>query len=197
MPKTWSRAAGLRAIEVTSAAKTLPMPTPTPASAIAGEAGADHLGGGRVHGRRPFRKRLGLEGCRGVGGGSVQMDRVAADRGRSGSRIRRPAGRRSATSSAIRNTLNASGRKPNRPRRDGKAGEDGEHRVAGHHVGEQPDRLRLNGRDQIGDDLDRHEQRRHHDRRARREEKRKEMEAVPDKADERHSRRTRTPPARR
>src|SRR5579875_3309082 len=67
----------------------------------------------------------------------------------------------------------------------GEARKDDHQRVLGHHIGEEPDRQCDRTR-QIGDDLDRDDQRRHDQGRPFRQEKAEEMEAMPDERHDRH-----------
>ena len=68
---------------------------------------------------------------------------------------------------------------------DGKATEHDKQRMAGHHVGEQPDRQRDRA-DDVRDQLDRHQEGDERDRQPGRHEERQETEAVLDDSDDGH-----------
>jgi hypothetical protein len=71
------------------------------------------------------------------------------------------------------------------PERHGEPGKHRHHRVAGHHVGKEPDAQADRPR-QVGDDLDRHQDRRHHNGRPGGEEEGEKMHPVLDERDDRH-----------
>src|SRR5271170_5960984 len=181
MPNTWSRAAGLRAIELTRLPKMLPMPTPAPATPIAArpapiifaEVGsiASSFAGKLESGRR-WRTR------------SVQMDRIA--------QVETAEDREHVSLQGANDDLEREHRDIDRDRKKAEeaeryreAGEHRHHRVAGHHVGEQPDAEAHRTR-QVRNDLDRHQERCHEYRRSRRKEQAKEMDAVAHQTDDRH-----------
>src|SRR5579864_6639021 len=132
MPKTWSRAAGLRAIELTSVPKMLPMPTPAPATLIAarpapiilaevGSIASSFVAKGRRRDDAP----------------SMQMDRVAQiETGED----REDVGLQRAHDHLQREHRDVyrDRQKTEQAERDGKPGKHRHHRMTGHHVGEQP-----------------------------------------------------------
>src|SRR6185437_15255853 len=132
MPNTWSRAAGLRAIELTSEPKILPMPTPAPATPIAASPAPIILA------------EVGSMSCvplvvrRWMRTGSVQVNRVAqVETGQDREDIGLQ--RRDDDLKGVEGDVDRDREETKDAERDREPREHRHHRVPGHHVREQPD----------------------------------------------------------
>src|SRR5689334_23211202 len=165
---TWPWEAGLRATELIRAANTLPMPTPAPTSAMQARPAPSIFAAARS-----IAIFLLADGKR----RSVKVERVAEiETSQDGEDVGLQ--QRHQQFQADQRDVNGDREDREDPDRGGKPAEDRQHRVPGQHVGEQPDRQRERP-DEVGQDLDRHQQHEQYRRHTLGDEQPQEMRAVP------------------
>src|SRR5262249_20069882 len=176
LPNTRGAASGLRNAPCTKLPKMLPMPTPTPASAMVARPAPMSLAA-EASMLRSFRMSVSVGGRIDAPSVAEVQGVVEIEAGQDGEHVGLQEGGQQLEAGQHHDEGE---RRPaaQQPHHDHEAAEHLQHGVTGQHVGEQSD-AEAERADQVGDDLDRHQQQQERRGNALGHEERQEVQPVP------------------